>query len=263
MKFNKDKEKINELLKILENTIKNIKPKNLAIAFSGGVDSSLLAGLLKKADYKIKVYVAGMKNSHDIAKAEKAARKIGITLKKIVLTKKDIEESLPIQARILKKVYEGNNLKSYAPKLKPTNLSISFNLPLFFVCKYAKEKFVVIGQGPDEMLGGYHRYKKLKKKEAEKAMNKDTKNLININYLQNKATAQYFKKELIMPYLKRDFVNFCMSLPYELKINKADKYILRKVAEKILGKKIAFRKKKAAQYGSGIMNEMIKIAKRG
>jgi asparagine synthase (glutamine-hydrolysing) len=66
-----------------------------------------------------------------------------------------------------------------------------------------------------------------------------------------------------MPYLNENLVTFCFNLPYELKIKGSErKYILRKLAKEIgLSDEIAFKKKKSAQYGTGIMKIMKKIAK--
>jgi len=262
-----EEEYIKKLNKLLQKSLRTVKnKKEIAIAFSGGVDSSVIAKLLKNSNSKIKGYVVGIENCKDFISAEKTAKEIKLKLKKIILTEQEIKKALPIQVKILKNLYKKNKdkLKSEIPPLKPNPVSVSFNLPLFFIAKYAEEKYIVSGQGADTMLGGFAKHLKLSKKEAEKEMKKNTLDLTTVGYLQHKKTAEYFNKKILFPYLHKDLVDFCISIPYKFKIkNRTRKYILRKFAEKIgLSKETAYREKKSAQYGTGIMKIMKKIAKK-
>jgi asparagine synthase (glutamine-hydrolysing) len=201
---------------------------------------------MKKLNYDVTGYVVGVKSAADITSAEKAAKEIGISLKKIIIDEKDIGKVKETLLKILGNI---------------GNMEISFNMPWFFVCKNAQETRIINGNGPDELLAGYHRYKSMEKEEAESAMRDDTEKLINKEYMQQKSIAEYFKKKIEMPYINQEFVKFCQTLDYDMKINeKGNKYILRKSAEKFLGE-IAWKKKKAAQYGSGVMNVLKKLAR--
>ncbi|MBI2630354.1 hypothetical protein HYW76_04595 [Candidatus Pacearchaeota archaeon] len=253
-------ENTEKLLELLKAEISKLPKEKIGIAFSGGIDSSLTAKIMKDSGINFRGYVAGVKNSHDIIQAKKVAEEIGFELVTIELNEKEIEEAIPIQDKILREVYS-----EYPSELLKSNaIPISFNLPLYFVAKYAEEKIIIVSQGPDEMLGGYTRHQKLNEKEAEKEMKTDTENLLKFGIMQNIATGKHFKKEFIMPYLSKDIVNFCLSLNYNEKINNnTRKLILRKLGEKIgLKSETAFKEKKAAQYGSGIIYVMKKLAKR-
>lgn len=258
---------VNQLNNLLiESILRNVNSKEVDMAFSGGLDSSVLAKLLVDLGYKVKGYVAGTKNSKDIKQAEKSAGEIGIELVKIELCEKDIEDVIGIQGRIIKKVYDSidNDKKINNDNLTCNAIPISFNMPLFFVAKNSENKEIFVSQGPDEMLGGYKRTEKMSEKEAVEEMNKNTKDFLEMGIRQNLETARYWKKEFIMPYLDNDVVDFCLNLPYEMRINNhVRKYILRKLALKLgISKEIAFNEKKAAQYGSGIIDVMKKIAKK-
>ena len=117
--------------------------------------------------------------------------------------------------------------------------------------------------GADTILGGFAKYLKLSEKEYEKEIKKEAFALTNFNYLEEEETAKFLGKKIIMPFLDKEVVAFCLALPHKLKINKKQrKYILRKLALKIgLSKETSFREKKSAQYGSGIMKIMKAIAK--
>lgn len=236
---------------LLKNNLKKIKSKEVAIAFSGGVDSCILAQLLKQLKIKQTAYVMGIEGCKDFQSAETAAKEIGIKLKKIEITKEDIEKNLSTQIKILNKI----------PNTADP-VTVSYNLPLLFVSKHAKEKEIVMGQGADTLFGGFLKYEELSKEEAVRQINKDTKKLVKTGIQQHFNTAQHFNKKVIAPFLDNKIVELALSLPYEFKINKTRKYIIRKLAKQIgLSDEISFREKKSAQYGSGIMKVLKKIAK--
>lgn len=256
---------ISSLIKILEEAIKKIPKEKVAIAFSGGLDSGILARLTQIQKKDFTAYVVGFKGCKDFDSAKKVAKELDIELKQIIISKKDLEKSIPVQVKILQNLYNDKKIskKSKVSELKPNPVSISFNLPIFFVAKYAKEKIIISGQGADELLGGYSKYLQLGKASAIAEIKKDTKELAEFGFMQNIETTKYFRKKLIMPYLDKDCVNFSLNLPFEMKINNGiRKYLLRKIAEKIeLSHETSYQEKKAAQYGSGIMKMMKKMSK--
>ena len=63
---------ISELVQELQTAIKStISEKNIGIAFSGGVDSTLLAKLCNDLGYDVTLLTIGFENSHDILFAKK------------------------------------------------------------------------------------------------------------------------------------------------------------------------------------------------
>lgn len=245
---------IENLKKLLDKSISKLPKNNLAVAFSGGIDSCILAKLIKNKA----CYTVGIEGCNDFNSAESASKELNLKLRKIILNEGEIEDAIPIQAEILKKL----SRKSGDDRLKVSFLSISYNLPLFFVAKYAKEKNIVVGQGPDEMLGGYKRYLKMSKNDAVKEMNNDAKSLFEVKWLQNRETLEYWDKNIFLPYLDKEIVEFCKKIPYDSRINGTGKYILRKLAENLgISREISSRNKRAAQYGTGIMKIMKKFNK--
>jgi len=245
---------------LLENSLKKLYRPDLAIAFSGGLDSSVMAKMMLNLGFKFKAYVVGVKGCKDIVQAKKVSKEIGLNLEVIELTEAEIEKAIPMQRDILLELYN----KQPAKELDVNAIPISYNLPLYFVAKYSKETNIFLSQGPDEMLGGYTRHLKLEKTQALKEMENNLQDFLNYGLKQNILTGEHFSKNFIMPYLDEKIIDFCLKLPYELKIKDGiRKHILRTLALEIgLSHETAFKPKRAAQYGSGIIYTMKSLAKK-
>jgi len=69
--------------------------------------------------------------------------------------------------------------------------------------------------------------------------------------------------ELRVPYLDKKVIELALNISPDLKIHKGiRKYILRRVALKIIPDELAWKEKKAAQYSSGIYSAMEKLARK-
>jgi asparagine synthase (glutamine-hydrolysing) len=212
-----------------------------ALAFSGGLDSGILAYLLK--DCNITLYTVGIEGSEDINNAKNAAQSLNLPLKVIDIGEYDILEGIMF-------------LKRIEPSINA--IEVSFELPLYFVCSYADEYIVYTGQGSDELFGGYSKYL-----ENPQLMSEDLNKLLAKTKPREIKIATLLGKDLRTPYLDRKIIDFAINLLLDYKIrNNERKYILRRAAE-ILGvpEEIVKREKKAAQYGSGIWKLMKKMAK--
>ena len=113
----------------------------VAVAFSGGVDSGLVGGLALSYAASVRMYVAGTPGSHDILAAESAAAEMGADLKVLEVT--DPLELLKSQMEVTR-------------TSKP--LILAFSSPLFQVMRSCSEDVILVGQGADEVFGGYSKY---------------------------------------------------------------------------------------------------------
>jgi asparagine synthase (glutamine-hydrolysing) len=225
-----------QLLNKLRNAIHGHKGK-VAIAFSGGLDSSVIAKIASEEATPM-LYTVGLKGCKDFAAAESAARLLSLPLKLIEVTERDILEGVPLLAQVI---------------ANDNRLIISYELPLWFVCKNCPERTVLTGQGADELFGGYAKYGKLKGKELTDELKTDAADLKENGIALDKAIAAKFGKELVTIFLDNDVFSFASALPLERKISdNTNKLVLRDVARLLGLGEIADRKKRAAQYGSGI-----------
>ena len=63
---------------ILRDVVKDyVSGKDVAVAFSGGLDSGLIGGLSMEYARSVRLYVAGVPVCHDILAAEQAAAEMG------------------------------------------------------------------------------------------------------------------------------------------------------------------------------------------
>jgi len=73
-----------ELLTEMQNAIKNtILTKKFGIAFSGGVDSSLLAKICSDLGYDITLLTIGFSDSHDVVFSKKISKLLGLPTKSL------------------------------------------------------------------------------------------------------------------------------------------------------------------------------------
>ena len=225
-----------QLLNRLRNAIHGRKGK-VAVAFSGGLDSSVIAKIASEEATPI-LYTAGLKGCKDFASGESAARLLNLPLKLIQVSERDVLEAAPLLAQVI---------------ANDNRLIISYELPLWFVCKNCPERTILTGQGADELFGGYAKYGKLEGKELADELRTDAQDLKENGIALDKAIAKKFGKELIVPFLDNEVFSFASTLPLERKISDStNKLVLRDVARLLGLGEIAGRRKRAAQYGSGV-----------
>ena len=118
------------------------------------------------------------------------------------------------------------------------------------------------GLGAEELFIGYERYRKSKDpiKDCWQGLRTTWKRDISRDIIIAK------KKEVILnsPLLQEEVIRQAMAFPVKKKFNnERDKIILREIAIDLgLPKEFAYRKKVAAQYGSGFDKIITKLAKK-
>jgi asparagine synthase (glutamine-hydrolysing) len=118
----------------------------VGILLSGGLDSGLLLALMNQHGEKWPAYTVGYGETFDddeLADAAETASLLGAHHIPVKLDRAEFERSLP---------------KIVAALEEPvTSSSI---VPMYFVCQRARQdvKVALIGQGPDEVFGGYKRH---------------------------------------------------------------------------------------------------------
>jgi asparagine synthase (glutamine-hydrolysing) len=242
------------LLKELQNSIKNTLPDiKIGVAFSGGVDSTLLAKLCKDLGFNVTLLTIGFEGSHDILFSKKVNAIMKFTHKILEIDKKTFSEiSLKIK-----------------DKIKTDNLSWNENcIAFYYVSKLANQLkigTIVTANGIDELFCGYNAYRDAIKEGEQKVqelMNTKLENELEMMKAVNEVASQ-FNVSILQPFLSKEFVSFAKKIPINKKIKNSDdlqrKHIIRQIASEIGVPEISTSKrKKALQYGSLIHKTLIK-----
>ena len=244
-----DASKLNKLLKLsVSKRVEGLD--DVGVIFSGGVDSSILAMLLKDISYNkklnITLYAVGREDSKDLEAARYAAEYLDLPLKTQLITEELIKEHV---GEVVHAIGDDNLMK------------VGVGLTTYFATKLACEdgiKVAISGQGADELFGGYNRYlKSFEENSLEFEIRQDISNMYHVNLERDDACAMLNSVELRLPFLDEKLVEYAINLPIKYKISGPGdilrKNILRKLAfNEGLDTEIAYRPKKAAQYGTGI-----------
>jgi len=137
-----------ELLELYKRAIRRqlISDVPVGLLLSGGLDSGLLLALMNLNGSSWPTYTVGYGSSYaddELADAAETARILGAKHHSITITKSVFEEALP---------------KIVASLEEP--IAASSIVPMYFVCQRARQdvKVALVGQGPDELFGGYQRH---------------------------------------------------------------------------------------------------------
>lgn len=247
--FEGDVSKIDKMLRL--SVLKRVESLNeIGVIFSGGVDSSYVALLLKEMSenvpLKIKLYAVGVEGSKDVEAAIYASKFLNLDLEICEVTEELVREALP---QVVKAIGDDNLMK------------VGVGLTTYFATKMVARdgiKVAISGQGADELFGGYKRYlQSFVDGTLNYDLRVDMSNMYHVNLERDDACSMLNSVELRLPFLDKKLVELVLNIPDNKKIvsmhDDMRKSILRKLAfEEGLDYEIAYRPKKAAQYGTGI-----------
>jgi len=233
--------------------------KEVAIAFSGGLDSSLVTFLAKNSGTNVHLIHASLADQPETSHAKRVAEELKLPIQVCLHEEKDVEEVLP---KVLRLVEE------------PDPVQIGIGIPVFWSAEETSKmgfKVMLAGQGADELFGGYKRYVdeyvQYGKEKAQKILFSDIFNLHKTNLERDSKICNFHNIELRLPFATYQMAEFALGLPLELKMEPEDstsrKLALRQVAQDLgLPQQVVNRPKKAIQYTTGVNATLRKLAKK-
>jgi len=245
---------------VLKSTAERVSDvEEVAVAFSGGLDSTVLAALAKTCTSKVHLVTVGLENQPELGHAQTMAKVLKLPLHLQTYTVADIENVLE---KVLWLIEE------------PDVMKVGIALPLFWAAEITSRIgccVLLAGQGADELFGGYHRYfteyVRGGVKAVQKSMFQDVVQSYETNFQRDNSVCAFHKVELRLPYMDREVVRFALSLSVNLKIDSVDdrlrKRVLRHVAKNLgIPEFVVERTKKAVQYATGVDKALRELARR-
>jgi len=250
--------------RLSELIVKSIKTragdlKRVAVAYSGGLDSGVLASCSRAAGLDVELFTVTVKSNDELEHAKKTAKELGLPLAARRYSLADVRAAI---LQVLQRME------------KPNVMDVAIAIPVLWACRLAKEKgfqAIFMGQGADELFGGYDRYilayQRQGPEEAGRMMMKDILSLSELSLERDEQASAGTKVELRLPFFDRELTEFVLSLPLSLKIAGAEdsrqKFVLRKVARlQGIPSSISEKPKRAVQYTTGV-DAAIRLLARG
>ncbi len=137
-----------QLLELYKQAVKRqlMSDVPVGLLLSGGIDSALLLALMNLNGNSWPTYTVGYGSSFaddELADAAETARILGSNHTSVTITRSIFEEALPKIVACLEEPIASSSI-----------------VPMYFVCERAHRdvKVALVGQGPDELFGGYRRH---------------------------------------------------------------------------------------------------------
>ena len=220
----------------------------VGVLLSGGLDSSLIAAIVKQqlqGNKQLKSFCVGAEGSADILNARIVAEALGTEHYEYIYTEEELIEA------VSDVIY---HLESYEPSL------VRSAIPNYFVSKLASEhvKVILSGEGADELFAGYAY---MEKYQDTNSMNKEIIRVLNtlhhVNLQRADRMSMAHSIELRVPFLDLEVVENALQIPAGLKVHKKgrmEKWLLRKAFDGVLPDEVLWRKKAEFSEGSGALD---------
>lgn len=237
------------------NPSRQVDTADVAVAFSGGIDSALVATGYPDAP----LYAVGFEGCHDLAAAREAAAGMGRSgqLREIHLTHDQLREAVP---------------RVVAATGRTNAMDVAIALPLVIVAERAGADgydTVAVGQGADELFGGYakvvdpaddHRLDA----DTVRGAVRETVVTLPEQLSRDVPAIRATGVDVVAPFLQDRVVDAAIRLPSELLVDgDSRKVALRRFARDVdvLPSSVRTADKKALQYGTYVSRELDRLAR--
>jgi asparagine synthase (glutamine-hydrolysing) len=226
--------------------------RDIGFLLSGGLDSSLIASIATRKLGKIRTFSIGLEGSPDLEAARTVANYLNSDHTEVKFT---VTEGLAHINDVI------HSLESY------DTTTVRASTPMWLLCKYIKQhtscRYIFSGEGSDEILGGYLYFRNAPNVDEFACENMRRLRLIHqFDGLRADRCAGAHGLDLIVPFLDKNFIDFCMSINQNEKIGRVEKRILREAFEGYLPEDILWRQKDGMSdaVGTNWVDEIKKYA---
>lgn len=228
-------------------------PSRVGVAFSGGVDSSLVAAVCSDLTDEVTLLTVGFEGSHDLGQAARAACILNLPHRVHVIEQGEFEDAA----------------RAVCSGLDTDIISWQENCIAFhFISRLAADlglDTVVTANGIDELFCGYDSYRRIYHlgPDAINSMirQKTTNEISMMRAVEDVASGNGV--HMAQPLLSPNFVEYSWTVPLHEKVRGPDdlfrKHAIRRAAHETgLPDDISYKRKKALQYGTRIHRSLVK-----
>lgn len=226
--------------------------RDIGFLLSGGLDSSLIASIASRKLGKIRTFSIGLEGSPDLEAARKVAKYLDTDHTEVKFT---VAEGIAHINDVIR------SLESY------DTTTVRASTPMWLLCKYIKQytscRYIFSGEGSDEVLGGYLYFRNAPNVDEFSCENMRRLRLIHqFDGLRADRCAGAHGLDLIVPFLDKEFIDLCMIINQNEKIDPVEKRILREAFEGYLPHDILWRQKDGMSdaVGTNWVDEIKKYA---
>jgi asparagine synthase (glutamine-hydrolysing) len=223
----------------------------VGVFLSGGLDSSVVAALMRAHLPNLQSFAVGMAGAEDLRAAREVAAFLGTSHFELEY---DRDEMLRVLPEVI------FHLESFdAPLVRSA-------IPGFLVSRLACRhvKVVLTGEGADELFSGYHYLKEINSPAAlHQELLAITGRLHHSNLQRTDRMTMAHSVEARVPFLDHAVIALAFSIPIELKLpsrDRPEKWLLRKACETLLPEDIIWRKKQKFSEGAGSARSIEPVA---
>jgi asparagine synthase (glutamine-hydrolysing) len=235
---------------VLENAVGKRLMSDVPVGafLSGGLDSSVIAALMRPHVDELHTFSVGIAGSPDLRAARIVADHLGTIHHEYVFTLDEVLEKLP------EIVY---HLESYDQDL------VRSAVPCYFTSRLAARyvKVILTGEGADELFAGYTYYREIPGEDVlHDELRRSVCSLHNINLQRVDRLTMAHSIEGRVPFLDTELIELAQTVPAGLKLRPdhtgrlREKWILRKACEDLLPEEIIWRDKAQFDEGSGTVD---------
>lgn len=241
---------IGDLREAIDTTLQDIEIDDLAIGFSGGIDSAILASKLD-----CPLFTVGFPGAHDIEAARSTAAELDADLRVIELDHSTLEDAL-------------------SPVVTATGrtnaMDVTIAVGLYILSEHvAAAGFdrLALGQGADELFGGYAKVAKASEDdrvtaESIRGARDETIQTLPDQFERDRLAVGAGGVEAVTPLAHDRIVRLALALRGDQIVRAGRrKWALREAATPWLPQAVCDREKKAFQYGTYVSRELDRLAR--